>query len=71
MLMPSIVKALGTRWQEPVLVWLAIYMPTGNSKYILFRHIHSLLQFIRKNCDLTEKDASWISDDATLEKRAQ
>lgn len=42
MLSPSIVKAPGTSWEEPVLVWLTICMPTGSGKSILFRHIHSL-----------------------------
>lgn len=68
MLSPSIVKAPGTSWEEPVLVWLTICMPTGSGKSVLFKHIFSLLQVIRQKCGLSEKDPSWIFDDATLEK---
>lgn len=43
-------------------------MPTGSGKSILFKHVNSLLQTIRKECGLTNKDPSWTFDDATFEK---
>lgn len=61
MLSPSFVTV-------PVLVWLTICMPTGSGKSILFKHVNSLLQTIRKECGLTNKDPSWTFDDATFEK---
>ena len=68
MLSPSVVTVPGTSWEEPVLVWLTICMPTGSGKSVLFKRVNSLLQTIRKECGLTNKDPSWTFDDATFEK---
>ena len=68
MLSPSVVTVPGSSWEEPVLVWLTICMPTGSGKSVLFKHVISLLQTIRKECGLTNKDQSWTFDDATFEK---
>ena len=61
-LSPSIVKRPSTDWEEPVLVWLTVCMPT------LFRHLYSLMRDICTACNLTDKDPSWVFDDATFEK---
>ena len=49
MLSPSVVTVPGSSWEEPVLVWLTICMPTGSGKSVLFKHVISLLQQSAKN----------------------
>ena len=67
-LLPPVVKVLNTNWEEPVLVWLTVAMPTGSGKSTLFRHIYLLLRAVRDQCGETDKDPSWIFDDASFEK---
>ena len=67
-LSPSIVKRPTTDWEEPALVWLTVCMPTGSGKSTLFGHLYSLLRDVRARCNVTEKDPSWVFDDATFEK---
>lgn len=68
MLSPSVIKVPGTNWIEPVLVWLTVAMPTGSGKSTLFRHLYSILQEVREKCEVSDKDPSWVFDDATFEK---
>ena len=68
MLSPCIVKRPTTDWEEPALVWLTVCMPTGSGKSTLFRHLYSLMRDVRAACNVTEKDPSWVFDDATFEK---
>ena len=58
MLSPSIVTIDDTDWNEPVLVWLTICMPTGSGKSSLFRH----------KCHVTDNDPSWMFDDVSFKK---
>ena len=67
-LSPSTVKRPTTSWQEPALVWLTVCMPTGSGKSTLFRHLYSLMRDVRAACNVTDKDPSWVFDDATFEK---
>lgn len=43
-------------------------MPTGSGKSTLFKHLYSLLQYIRELCNQDENDPVWAIDDATFEK---
>ena len=68
MLSPSVIKVPGTNWIEPVLVWLTVAMPTGSGKSTLFRNLYSILQEVREKCEVSDKDPSWVFDDASFEK---
>ena len=57
---PSIVKVPGTPWQEPVLIWLTISMPTGSRKTTIYRFLRSILTKVRvatqckgQRCDIS------------------
>ena len=67
-LSPSVVKVPSTNWSEPVLVWLAVSMPTGSGKSTLFRHLYSMIQNIRQMCGATDKEPTWVFDDGSFEK---
>lgn len=58
----------GTEWVEPVILWIAICMPTGSGKSGLCKLLKSLVERARANCGLTDSDPSWWLDDQTLEK---
>ena len=66
-LSPASVRVPHTDWEEPVLLWLTVSMPTGSGKSTLFRHLYDLLQRTRTLAG-TNNDPSWIMDDATFEK---
>ena len=68
MMSPSLIKVPNTDWVEPVLVWLTVCMPTGSGKSILFRHIYTVIQSIRSNLNLGDKDPSWVFEDGSFEK---
>ena len=68
MLSPSVVRVPGTNWIEPVLVWLTVAMPTGSGKSTLFKHLYSVINNVRLQCNLKEIDPPWVFDDGTLEK---
>lgn len=65
-LSPASVKIPGTDWDEPVLMWLTVAMPTGSGKSTLFRHLYGLLGEIREKAN--DEGPSWLIDDATFEK---
>lgn len=65
---PASVKVPQTDWEEPVLLWLTVSMPTGSGKSTLFRHLYDLLRCMRNLAGVTDGDPSWIMDDATFEK---
>ena len=67
-LSPASVRVPHTNWEEPVLLWLTVSMPTGSGKSTLFRHLYDLLQRTRTLAGITNNDPSWIMDDATFEK---
>lgn len=67
-LSPASVVVPNTNWEEPLLLWLTICMPTGSGKSTLFRHLCDLLKDIRGLAGVTNADPSWNMDDATFEK---
>ena len=64
----SVVQVEGTEWIEPVLLWIAICMPTGSGKSALCKFLKSLVDKARKNCGLTHSDPTWCLDDQSFEK---
>lgn len=67
-LSPASVRVPNTEWEEPILLWLTISMPTGSGKSTLFRHLCDLLKNIRGFANVADEDPSWNMDDATFEK---
>lgn len=65
---PATVLVPGTDWQEPVLLWLTVTMPTGSGKSTLFRHLYSLLSEVRDKTEVEDDSPAWLIDDATFEK---
>lgn len=57
-----------TEWVEPVLIWIAIGMPTGSGKSPLYKYLLSLLRKARSKLKLKETDPSWLLEEATFEK---
>ena len=64
----STVEVEATNWVDPVLLWVAMGMPTGSGKSALCKFLKSLLEKARANCGLTDSDLSWCSDDQSFEK---
>ena len=64
----STVEVEPTEWVEPVLLWIAICMPTGSGKTALCKFLKSLIDKARANCKLTKADTSWCLDDQSFEK---
>ena len=64
----STVQVEGTDWMEPVLLWIAICMPTGSGKTALCKFLKSLVEKARQECHLTDNDPSWCLDDQSFEK---
>lgn len=67
-LSPAVVEVPETDWSEPVLLWLAVSMPTGSGKSTLFHHLINLLKEVRCGCCVMEEEPPWLVDDATFEK---
>ena len=65
---PSVVTVPDTDWEEPVLVWLSINMPTGSTKSSLYHYLHCVVQEVRKACGYSGCDPVWLVGDATCEK---
>ena len=63
----SVVEVEGTDWLEPVLVWIAICMPTGSGKSSLCKLLKKLVEDTRVNIG-GESSPSWCADDQSLEK---
>ena len=64
----SVVEVEGTDWVEPVLLWIAICMPTGMGKSSLCKFLRKLVRDAQKHRGLESKDCSWLSDDQSFEK---
>ena len=67
-LSPASVKVPGTNWEEPVILWLTVSMPTGSGKSTLFRHLYDVIQHVRSLSGVKEGDPTWVMDDSTFEK---
>lgn len=65
LLSPSVVRVEGTDWEEPVLIWESVYMPTGSGKSPLCAYISKLLKRVQEKCG---RSTSWLVEDATFEK---
>ena len=63
----SVVEVDGTDWVEPVLLWIAICMPTGMGKSSLCKFLHKQIGEARKQCGLDDSTA-WIMNDQSFEK---
>ena len=57
-----------TNWEEPILVWISIGMPTGSGKSPLYKFLLGLLKKCRAKVGLDETDPPWLLDEATFEK---
>lgn len=58
----SVVKVPGTVWVEPVILWIAIAMPTGSGKTPLFAFLTTILHDVRKKLKLTSMHPPWLLD---------
>ena len=63
----SDIEVEGIDWVEPVLVWVAICMPTGSGKSTLCKFLMNLVRKARSQCDEID-GPSWLSDDQSFEK---
>ena len=64
----SCVVVEGTDWLEPVILWIAICMPTGSGKSSLCKFQKKLVDTARVRCGLDESAPSWYLDDQSFEK---
>lgn len=62
----STIQVEGTDWIEPVIVWIAVCMPTGSGKSGLCKVLKNLVQKARH--EVGENDAPWCLDDQSFEK---
>lgn len=67
-LSPSSIKVPNTDWEEPILLWMTVAMPTGSGKSTLFRYLYNLLQKIRSITGVADEDPAWVLDDSSFEK---
>lgn len=67
----SAIKQPGTVWVEPVIVWIAIAMPTGSGKTPLFTFLTSILRKVRDKLKLTRAHPPWLLDEASFEKMGE
>lgn len=63
----SVVEVQDTDWVEPVILWMAICMPTGMGKSSFCKYLRNLVRDVQKHCtgDIT---SSWLGDDQSFEK---
>ncbi len=64
----SCVAIEGTDWIEPVILWIAVCMPTGSGKSGLCKFLKKLIDTARTNCGLDDSDPSWYLDDQSFGK---
>lgn len=67
-LSPCSIKVPQKYWEEPVLLWMTVAMPTGSGKSTLFRYLYSLLQKVRSIAGVADEDPAWVLDDSSFEK---
>lgn len=63
----AVVEVEDTDWVEPVLVWIAICMPTGSGKSSLCKLLQKLVEDTHANVS-SESCPTWLADDQSLEK---
>ena len=54
-LSPTTVAVPGRDWEEPMLLWLTISMPTGSRKTTLYQFLRQILENIRQSAGCTGK----------------
>ena len=64
----AVVTIPGTDWVEPLVVWLAIAMPSGSGKSPLLRLLNNIVWDVRRKCGLHDTDHQWTVDEITFEK---
>ena len=64
----SLVDVEDTQWTEPVILWIAICMPTGSGKSSLCKYLHRILLDIRSACNIEATAPSWFLDDQSFKK---
>ena len=64
----STIQVEGTDWIEPVLVWIAVCMPTGNGKSGLCKVLKSFVKKAQEEAGLEKSDVLWCLDDQSFEK---
>lgn len=57
-----------TDWDEPILLWISVGMPTGSGKSSLYKYLLGLLRDARAEIGLNEVDPQWLLEEATFEK---
>lgn len=68
MLSHSSVTCVGTKWTEPVIVWVAVAMPTGSGKSTLYKFLLDLILKVRKRCNRKDSHPTWTLEEASFEK---
>ena len=59
----SVVNVEDTDWNEPVLVWLSICMPTGCGKSSLYKYLHCLVNDTHIQCGQDgEEFGCWMTN---------
>ena len=58
----SYVAVEGNNWTEPMLLWIAICMPTGSGNSAVCKFLRSLVDEAHQECDLGDDDPSWCLD---------
>ena len=64
----STVEVDGTQWVEPVIVWIAIGMPTGSGKSSLFNYFLTLIRQVRHQCSRKDIHSPWTVEESSFEK---
>ena len=55
-------------WVEPVIVWVAVCMPTRSGKSTLCKFLRSLVKKSQDQCQGDDDCPFWLSDDQSFEK---
>ena len=64
----SAIQIEGIDWVEPVIVWVAVCMPTGSGKSTLCKFLRSLVKKSRAQCEADDDGPFWLADDQSFEK---
>jgi len=63
----SVVEVQDTDWMEPVILWMAICMPTGMGKSSLCKYLRKIVREVQAHCGV-DATSSWLGDDQSFEK---
>lgn len=62
-----ITEVQNTDWMEPVILWMAICMPTRMGKSSLCKYLRKLVREVQEQCGV-DSTLSWLGDDQSFEK---